>query len=50
VCWDPGGGGHLGEQKQRLVEHDVARDDDSVRVEVETSISFMVRGIPKEHT
>jgi hypothetical protein len=45
-----GGGGHLGEGKQRLVEHNMTRDDDPVRVEVETSISLMVRGIPEENT
>jgi hypothetical protein len=32
------------------VKHNMMGDDDAVRVEVETSISLMIGGIPEENT
>lgn len=45
-----GGGRHLRERKHCLIECNVMRDDDPVRVEVETSISLMIGGILEENT
>jgi hypothetical protein len=43
-----GGGG--GERECRLIKHDVARDEDTARREVQTTIPLMLRGVAKEDT
>jgi hypothetical protein len=45
-----GGGGHIGEGKNRLIEGNMARDDDAVCVKIKTPIALVVSGIPQEHT
>jgi hypothetical protein len=43
-------GGHLKKGKQSLVEHNMARYDDAIGVEIEASIPFVIRRVAKENT
>jgi len=43
-------GGSGGEEKNRLIEHHMARDEDLTRGEIIASVTLMIRGIAKEDT
>jgi len=45
-----GGRGHIGEGENRLIEGDMARDDDTVCVKIKTPITLMISGVSQEHT
>jgi hypothetical protein len=42
--------GHIGEGKDRLIEGDMARDDDTVCVKIKTPITLMISGVSQEYT
>jgi hypothetical protein len=45
-----GCGRHVGEGKEGLVKNDMSRDENAIRLELETPIVFVFRGIAKEDT
>jgi hypothetical protein len=42
--------GHIGEGKDRLIEGDMVRDDDTVCVKIKTPITLMISGVSQEYT
>jgi hypothetical protein len=44
-----GRGGHVGEREEGFIKNDTSRDEDAIRLELETLIVFVFRGVAEEN-
>jgi hypothetical protein len=44
-----GRGGHVGERDEGFIKNDMSRDEDAIRLELETPIAIMFQGVAEEN-